>query len=280
MTTKSLLAVLRGALLGFLLLGLTSVRVVAFPPALPHTVYGMVRDELGNPLTAGATIILESASGVKVFGVVSGLLEPGVNYRLSVPLDAGLTSAAYRPTALNPRAPFKIRVKIGSVSYLPIEMSRDFAALGEPGKRTLLNLTLGEDSNGDGLPDAWQRRVNSDLSKVAPGDDSDKDGISNLDEYLAGTYAYDPDSGFVLDIIRNEADAPLLEFTAINGRSYSLQGSTDLGQWSPVQFRLVAAGSEGQPLSTYVAGDIRRVQVQVATPAGQPIPQFFKLILE
>lgn len=280
MTTKSLLAVLRGALLGFLLLGLTSVRVVAFPPALPHTVYGMVRDELGNPLTAGATIILESASGVKVFGVVSGLLEPGVNYRLSVPLDAGLTSAAYRPTALNPRAPFKIRVKIGSVSYLPIEMSRDFAALGEPGKRTLLNLTLGEDSNGDGLPDAWQRRVNSDLSKVAPGDDSDKDGMSNLDEYLAGTYAYDPDSGFVLDIIRNEADAPLLEFTAINGRSYSLQGSTDLGQWSPVQFRLVTAGSEGQPLSTYVAGDIRRVQVQVATPAGQPIPQFFKLILE
>lgn len=280
MTTKSLLAVLRGALLGFLLLGLTSVRVVAFPPALPHTVYGMVRDELGNPLTAGATIILESASGVKVFGVVSGLLEPGVNYRLSVPLDAGLTSAAYRPTALNPRAPFKIRVKIGSVSYLPIEMSRDFAALGEPGKRTLLNLTLGEDSNGDGLPDAWQRRVNSDLSKVAPGDDSDKDGMSNLDEYLAGTYAYDPDSGFVLDIVQNEADAPLLEFTAINGRSYSLQGSTDLGQWSPVQFRLVTAGSEGQPLSTYVAGDIRRVQVQVATPAGQPIPQFFKLILE
>ncbi len=280
MTTNSLLVTLRGALLGFLLLGVAPARVVAFPPALPHTVYGMVRDELGNPLAAGATIILESASGVKVFGVVSGLLEPGVNYRLSVPLDAGLTSAAYRPTALNPWAPFKIRVKIGSASYLPIEMSRDFAALGEPGKRTLLNLTLGEDSNGDGLPDAWQRRINADLSKVARGDDTDRDGISNLEEYLAGTYAYDPQSGFILDIVRTEGDAPVLEFTAINGRSYSLQGSTDLGQWSPVQFRLVAAGSEGQPLSTYVAVDIRRVQVQVATSAGQPIPQFFKLILE
>lgn len=280
MTTNSLLATLRGALLGFLLFGVAPARVVAFPPALPHTVYGMVRDELGNPLAAGATIILESASGVKVFGVVSGLLEPGVNYRLSVPLDAGLTSAAYRPTALNPRAPFKIRVKIGSVSYLPIEMSRDFAALGEPGKRTLLNLTLGEDSNGDGLPDAWQRRINADLSKVAPGDDTDRDGMSNLDEYLAGTYAYDPQSGFVLDIVRSEGDVPLLEFTAINGRSYSLQGSTDLGQWVSVPFRLVAAGPESQPVSTYAAKDIRRIQVQVATPAGQPIPQFFKLILE
>lgn len=280
MTTNSLLATLRGALLGFLLLGLAPVRVVAFPPALPHTVYGMVRDELGNPLAAGATIILESASGVKVFGVVSGLLEPGVNYRLSVPLDAGLTSAAYRPTALNPRAPFKIRVKIGSVSYLPIEMSRDFATLGEPGKRTLLNLTLGEDSNGDGLPDAWQRRINADLSKVAPGDDTDRDGMSNLDEYLAGTYAYDPQSGFVLDIVRSEGDVPVLEFTAINGRSYSLQGSTDLGQWVPVPFRLVGSGPESQPISTYAATDIRRIQVQVANPAGQPIPQFFKLILE
>lgn len=280
MTTNSLMAFLRGALLGSLLFGLAPVRVFAFPPALPHTVYGMVRDELGNPLAAGATIILESASGVKVFGVVSGLLEPGVNYRLSVPLDAGLTSAAYRPTALNPRAPFKIRVKIGSASYLPIEMSRDFAALGEPGKRTLLNLTLGEDSNGDGLPDAWQRRINADLSKVGPDDDSDKDGISNLDEYLAGTYAYDPESGFLLDIVRSEEAGPVLEFTAINGRSYSLQGSTDLGQWSPVQFRLVAAGAESQPVSTYVAADIRRLQVQVATPAGQPSPQFFKLILE
>jgi hypothetical protein len=280
MTTNSLLATLRGALLGFLLLGVAPAQVVAFPPALPHTVYGMVRDELGNPLAAGATIILESASGVKVFGVVSGLLEPGVNYRLSVPLDAGLTSAAYRPTALNPRAPFKIRVKIGSVSYLPIEMSRDFATLGEPGKRTLLNLTLGEDSNGDGLPDAWQRRINADLSKVAPGDDTDRDGMSNLDEYLAGTYAYDPQSGFVLDIVRSEGDVPVLEFTAINGRSYSLQGSTDLGQWVPVPFRLVGSGPESQPISTYAATDIRRIQVQVANPAGQPIPQFFKLILE
>lgn len=280
MTTNSLLATLRGALLGFLLLGVAPARVVAFPPALPHTVYGMVRDELGNPLGAGATIILESASGVKVFGVVSGLLEPGVNYRLSVPLDAGLTSAAYRPTALNPRAPFKIRVKIGSVSYLPIEMSRDFAALGEPGKRTLLNLTLGEDSNGDGLPDAWQRRINADLSKVAPGDDTDRDGMSNLDEYLAGTYAYDPQSGFVLDIVRSEGDVPVLEFTAINGRSYSLQGSTDLDQWVPVPFRLLGSDSESQPISTYTATDIRRVQVLVETPPGQSIPQFFKLMLE
>jgi len=269
-------------LLGALVLGLTleSFRVVAFPPALPHTLYGMVRDELGNPLNEGASIVLESASGVKVFGVVSGLLEPGVNYRLNVPLDAGLAGDAYRPTALNPRAPFKIRVKIGARTYLPIEMSRDFAVLGEPGKRTRLNLTLGEDSNGDGIPDAWQRRINADLSKVAPDGDNDNDGISNLDEYLAGTYAYDPQSGFVLEIVRSEGADPVLEFTAIQGRTYSLEASTDLAQWAPRQFRLVDASGESLPLNRYVAADIRRVQVRVATPEGEPVPQFFKLMLE
>ncbi len=261
-------------------LGLGPVRVAAYPPALPHTFYGMIRDELGNPLTEGASIILESASGVKVFGVVSGLLEPGVNYRLSVPLDAGLTSAAYRPTALNPRAPFKIRVKIGAATYLPIEMSHDFAQMGEPGKRTLLNLTLGEDRNGDGLPDAWQRRINADLSKVAPEGDSDGDGMSNLDEYLAGTYAYDPQSGFVLTIVRSDNDVPVLEFTAINGRTYTLHGSADFENWSPVEFRLTSAEADSAPIRAYAAPDIRQVQVKVVAPAELPIPRFFKLILE
>jgi hypothetical protein len=240
----------------------------------------MVRDELGNPLNEGASIILESASGVKVFGVVSGLLEPGVNYRLGVPLDAGLTGDAYRPTALNPRAPFKIRVKIGARTYLPIEMSRNFSQLGEPGKRTLLNLTLGEDSNGDGLPDAWQRRINADLSKVTPDGDADKDGMSNLDEYLAGTYAYDPESGFLLTILRSENDVPVLEFTAINGRTYTLQGSPDLQDWKPVQFRLVTGSGESPTLTAYSAADIRNVQVSVVTPPEQPVPRFFKLMVE
>lgn len=270
-------AVLGALLLG---LGLGPVRTVAFPPALPHQIYGMIRDELGNPLTAGASIILESTSGVNVFGVVSGLLEPGVNYRLSVPLDAGLNGDAYRPTALNPRAPFKIRVKIGSRTYLPIEMSRNFSQLGEPGKRTLLNLTLGEDSNGDGLPDAWQRRINADLSKVTPDGDADKDGMSNLDEYLAGTYAYDPESGFLLTILRSENDVPVLEFTAINGRTYTLQGSPDLQDWKPVQFRLVTGSGESPTLTAYSAADIRNVQVSVVTPPEQPVPRFFKLMVE
>lgn len=268
------------ALLLCLGLALGAARVCAYPPALPHMLYGMVRDELGNPLAAGATILLETPSGVKVYGVVSDILEPGVNYRLNVPLDAGLTSEAYRPTALNPRAPFKIRVKIGSVPYLPIEMSRDFAQIGQPGKRTRLNLTLGEDSNGDGLPDAWQRRINSDLSKVGPNDDADHDGMTNMEEYLAGTYAFDSESGFVLNIVRTQNDAPVLEFTAISGRMYTVQASSDFVIWKSVSFRMLPVAAETPELKSYSATDIRQVQVQVVTPAGESVPPFFRLKLE
>lgn len=253
----------------------------AFPPALPHTIYGMVRDELGNPLPAGASIVLESASGVKVYSAVQNIQEAGVNYRLSVPLDAGLTTAAYKPTALSPAAPFKISIIVGGVTYLPIEMTHDFKQLGDPGKSTLLNLTLGVDENGDGLPDAWQRRINSDLSKVRPDGDADGDGLSNMQEYLAGTYAYDPASGFTLSIVRFNDKAPILSFTGVTGRTYMILGTSDLtsGQWTPVQFKL-SSSADATAISSYSASDVSPLQVEVVTPADQAVPTFFKLMLQ
>ena len=269
-----------GLLTLFCALGLWPGPAWAYPPALPHTFYGMIRDELGNPLPAGASITLESDAGVQVFGDVSGLLEPGVNYRLLVPLDAGLSGDAYRPTALNPRVPFKIKVKVGKTVYLPLEMSHDFAQMGEPGKMTLLNLTLGVDSNGDGIPDAWQRRVNPDINKVKPEGDADGDGMSNLQEYLAGTYAYDPKSGFRLTIVRSDGTTPVLGMTVITGRSYTVLGTTDLTTWNPVHFRVLAPTGATEPMERYSATDIRSIQVQVDTPTGQPVPRFFKAMVE
>ena len=252
----------------------------AFPPALPHTFYGMIRDEFGNPLQAGATIVLESDAGVRVHGAVAGLVDAGVNYRLRVPLDAGLYGEAYKPTALQPRVPFKIRIKIGNTVYLPIEMSHDFANMGEPGKSTRLDLTLGVDSNGDGLPDAWQRRIHADIDSVKPDEDSDRDGLSNLQEYLAGTYAYDTQSGFTLRIVRSEGDLPVLAFTAITGRTYTVLGSTDLVTWVRMKFRSTSTSSEIPAMDSYASPDVRTMEVEVVPSADEPVPTAFKLMLE
>ncbi|GDY22065.1 hypothetical protein LBMAG56_34120 [Verrucomicrobiota bacterium] len=239
----------------------------------------MVRDEFGSPIAAGAEVILETLAGVQIKTTVIPNLEPGVNYRLAVPMDAGVTSDLYKPTALRPTVPFLIRVRIGTVNYLPIEMIGDMSRMGQPGQRTLLNLTLGEDTDGDGLPDAWERLINPDLTKVRPGDDSDKDGLTNLQEYLTGTYAFDPKDGFTLKIARMNGSAPVLAFTAITGRTYTLLGAPDLKSgWTQLEFKESAAAA-GATMASYAAANVRLMEIEHRQPTNAPAIRFFKLML-
>ena len=271
----------RLACLGCILAAPLAPILRAFPPAPHHLVHGTVRDELGHPLSPhSAEVILETSSGRKIVTRISKGLEPGVNYEIGVPMDAGITADLYKPTALRPAIPFKIRVRIGQTSYLPIEMTGDFAHLGEPGQRTRLNLTLGEDADGDGIPDAWERLAQGaggSLADFRPGDDLDGDGLSNLDEYLAGTYALDPADGFTLKILPNPADQTVLEFTAIRGRTYTVLGSADLQNWSPVAFRL--RGATTPPAATYQATDVRPIQVETDPGTSREL-RFFKLVVQ
>lgn len=51
------------------------------------------------------------------------------------------------------------------------------------------------DSDGDGLPDAWEIRYGMDPFDASGTDnDPDADGLTNLEEYLARTYPNNPDS--------------------------------------------------------------------------------------
>ena len=266
-----------GALLaaGLLLSGLPAS---SFPPALHHLIYGTVRDEWGAPLSGPDTqIILETAAGVKNSTTLVNGREPGVNYALKIPMDAGLTAEAYLATALRPQVPFKVRVRIGKTDYLPIQMQASYAKLGRPGQKTRLDLTLGEDADGDGLPDAWERAINPDITQVNPGDDSDHDRMSNQAEYLAGTYAFDAGHTFELQIGGLLGGAPLLSFTAIRGRSYSVEGSTDLADWQPVRFTI--PGQSAEALQSYSASDVREVTVLVTGPPGTQALTFFRLVV-
>jgi hypothetical protein len=265
-----------------LLLGLATanILVVAYPPAPFHLFYGMLRDEYGTPIhLPEAEVFLETASGVKIKTTVNPGIEKAANYWLEVPMDAGLIAAAYKPTALRPTVPFRIKVRIGGVTYLPIEMAGDFASLGEPGKRTRLNLTLGEDKDGDGLPDAWERLVNPDVSKVLPGAEAGN-GLNYLETYYAGTYAVDPANGFFLQIIGSNNGAPLLEFLAVTGRTYTLQGSRDLKTWETVLFRIPSEGSNAPIRESFLAGSIKPVRIEVANQGANPPSAYFRLMLQ
>lgn len=265
--------------------GLAVTTALAFPPAPHHLIYGTVRDELGNPLTIpGAEVLLDANGAALVKGAIAASAEPGVNYRLAIPLDSGATADLYKPSALRPTVPFRIRVKIGNATYLPIEMTGAAHLLTRPGESSRVDLTLGVDSDGDGLPDAWERALiqmlggNLGLGDIHPGDDSDADGLSNLDEYLAGTYAFDPADGFALAIQPSSGDRPVLEFTAIRGRSYAIFASETMNEWTPIAFTLPTdpAGAAGR--ENWRASETRLIRARVSASAeGEPSWRFFKL---
>ncbi len=260
----------------------SSTPALAFPPSPDHVISGVVRDELGNPLiNEKVEVVLTTDAGVKIRTTIRLDLPAGSNYRLSIPLDSGLTAEPYKPTALRPTAPFTLSVTIGTKTYLPIEMVGNLMNLGQPAGETRLDLTLGEDLDGDGLPDAWERALltaGQTLADIRPGDDTDGDGISNLLEYLAGTYAFDPNDGFTLKVAGVSEGRPQLEFTVLRGRNYTILGSTDLKTWEPVVFRVPAEGADAPLRKTYQAADVRllRVAAETTTDAG---PTYFKLIL-
>jgi hypothetical protein len=257
----------------------------AFPPAPHHTLYGVVKNEQGTPLSTGdAIVILSGPDGEVIRGPVDTSVGRGLNYALRVPTDGARTSNLYTPTAMLPASPFTIRVVIGTQSYLPIQMQGALPVLGEIAGSTRLNLTLGVDSDGDGLPDSWERDLidfdNDDglgsLADVKPGDDSDGDGMSNLSEYIAGTYAFDRSDSLKLEVKKITEGVARLEFVTLPGRTYRIKSSRDFETWLDQPFSTQATGENS---AAHLRGD-EVTALSVYVEVGESKDTFFKLHVE
>lgn len=106
-------------------------------------------------------------------------------------------------------------------------------AAGTPtaGRATVL------DSDGDGLPDAWEDQYG--LDRNSPTDaalDGDNDGASNLAEYRAGTIPTDAGSVFAFVSVQRESNGVRLRFHAVQGRAYAVEASATpaAGGWQTV----------------------------------------------
>lgn len=269
--------------IGFLALFATLVQ--AFPPAPFHRFYGLVRNEFGHPIRSeNARIFFKTPSGRVIRSIVVPQLGPGMNYRLDIPMDAGVTKEQHKPTAMRPQMPFEIEIQIGNQRFLPIEMNIEKNALmGFPGKRTHLDLTLGEDADGDGLPDAWEAALLASLREtgdVDPDADSDGDGLTNREEYITGNYAYDDEHEFDLSIVGFNQGAPILEFMAIRGRSYSVYASTDLDEWTQVSFRPAGSDEDAEYQEYYFAEDVRTVEIEAQQSDSAAPRQYYRLVVQ
>lgn len=248
----------------------------AFPPAPYHTIHGLVRDERGRPLSTGEATIQLLGSDMKpiVSGPADQLVGPGENYRLRVPIDSAIDSRLYQVNSMRPALPFTIRVIRDGVTLLPIEMTGADWRMGDPARDTRIDLTLGVDSDGDGIPDAWELAlIESDatgrlrtLEDVRPGDDSDGDGMTNLQEYLVGTYALDRLDVLELKVISRTDEHAELRFTAVPGHTYQLHSSVDGQTWMVEEF---ATEPGGATYRQWLADDVRIIHALVPDdPAG------------
>lgn len=95
--------------------------------------------------------------------------------------------------------------------------------------------TWGEDANFDGLPDDWQSRYwgLNPLGWPAGGADSDGDGATNLQEFLAGTNPTNRASALRLDMVRN-GQGLWLNWNTEPGFVYQVQVSTNALVWQNI----------------------------------------------
>jgi hypothetical protein len=100
------------------------------------------------------------------------------------------------------------------------------------------------DANYDGLPDDWEATYfGGDSSKwPSPQADSDGDGMSNLQEFLAGTDPTNPESVLRTTVV-STPQGWRLNWNTQPGSVYQVQSSTDLAAWANLGGPRFAPGS-------------------------------------
>jgi hypothetical protein len=250
----------------------------AFPSAPYYTLHGMVRDQVGQTVTAEGAEVILLKGGVEVGRTPITANRLDQSYELNMRIDQNRSGTTfYTDKAIAAQGLFSLVVSMNGVLFYPIEVSGNLTA-GKGGERVKIDLTLGEDK--DGLPDDWeawqlyQAGVENyeDLSLLDKNGDFDKDGQSNLMEYIAGTFAGDATETFGLTIKEKRAESVRFEFYGITGKVYTIESSLDMDTWTRVPF---AVGAPGTGNNAHQASDIGIVSAFTAPRSS--ISEFYRL---
>lgn len=93
----------------------------------------------------------------------------------------------------------------------------------------MIQLTILPDFDQDGLSDALEQALGLSTNNAANASwDLDTDGVSNRDEYIAGTDLADPASYLLIDLL-HQSEGATLWFPARSNKTYTVQFTDDLG---------------------------------------------------
>ena len=251
---------------------------LAFPPAPSYTLFGIVRDQVGQTLDVegAALILLKGTEEVGRTPISS--LRIDQNYEMKIRIDANRPSTQiYNVSAIAAGGLFNLAVEMNGSRFYPIEVSTGLLNAGKGGERVRLDLNLGADSDGDGLPDVWEQwqlyqaghdpDENGvwDISLINRDGDFDKDGVSNWLEYIAGTFAGDATERFDLEIKEKAESYVSFEVYAITGKTYTIESRTEEdAAWKRVPLSPGETGDRAQSFTADTVG----IQTIYCDPAG------------
>ena len=103
------------------------------------------------------------------------------------------------------------------------------------------------DTDGDGMPDAWEIANGLNPNFNDAGLDPDGDGMTNLQEYLAGTDPHLPNSNLRLFSLSEGGGNFYFNFVAVSNKTYTVQYRNSLSTGSWVRLQDVAVPSAYGP---------------------------------
>lgn len=213
-------------------------------------------------------------TNVQIFGPYAGQLQDsGENVELQAPDNPNTNGVPYvvvDAVRYNDREPWP---PAADGSGMSLQRSPSAGYGNEPTNWLAAAPTPGQaigtsDSDGDGLPDAWEQANGTFVFIPDANDDPDMDGLTNWEEFLAGTHANDAASALRFTQVSAQNGNIVLQFLAISNRTYSLLYKPALGevQWSKLTDIPAHATNRVVNLTNAVPGDLQRFY-RLVTPA-------------
>ncbi len=274
---------------GLFSLALLSVGVAsAYPPAPTFTVRGIVRDSFGWALKASdqGSVVFKRNGVVIAEAPIDENGRQGENFRTQLAMDTN-PAAPYSDQSQSTGVLFTMEVRFPTQTLLVTSINTSQRTVGQPGGSVFIDFSVGVDTDGDVIPDSWEFWQLSELG-IGPGDsrwslatlgpgDFDGDGLSDRNEYLAGTFAFLADDRLFLNIEGFETDGSArLRALLVVDKSYRVESSTDLITWTTVAARLGNTAATAQSLLKIE--DTRETPLYAPPMPGQA-RQFYRLIL-